>query len=271
MKKLAFWGMLLVVLPVLLLTQFVNLIDDVINFFTGIPGDIKRFVRSAIDAVIGVIRESLDWLGNQVRDVWGAIETTARSLTGFINDVYRGAIDYAKGSIDWLRDRVFDAIHAVEGFARDSVNWLSNRIGDLFSWVQGAIADVFRWANDNILQPLWHGIQDVLAYVNEHVFQPLWQFAQRTWDHVLKGFENVFGQLGDILRWIWDTGTKVAELVFHAAEWLAFFALHTFTWFTKLFTDVITRGPGIVIDAVADGIVKEGSHLEDMVSRWLGD
>lgn len=271
MKRLIVWGMLLVAIPVLLLTLVSNIIEDVWNAFTGIPGDIKRFVRSAVDAVLGVIRESLDWLGNNVRDLWGSIESTARGLTGFINDVYRGAIEYARGSIDWLRDRIFDALHAVEGWAHSAVDWLSNRIGDLASWVAGSIADVFRWVNENVLQPLWHGIQDLGAWVNDHVFQPLWQFAQRTWDHVLRGFEDIFGKLGDILSWLWNVGYKVAELVLHAAEWLAFFALHTFTWFTKLFTDVLSRGPGIIIDAIADGIAKEGSHLEDLISRWLGE
>jgi phage-related protein len=271
MRKLVAWGILLVAIPVLLLASLTNLVDDAINFFTGIPGDIKRFVQGAINAALDVLKGPIDWLSDNVRNLWDHITGVADGLTHFVNDVYNGAVRYAREGLDWLRDSLIRYVDDVRHWAGNAIDWVGRRIEDIYGWAQAALAEMGRFINDNVLQPLWHGLQDLTAWVNDHVFQPLWHFANDIWQHLLDGFKSIFGTLGDILKWLWDVGYKIADLVLHAAEWLAFFALHTFSWFHDLFTEMVQQGPKSIIEAVTGSMVKEGGHLEDLITRWLGE
>ena len=122
-------------------------IDDVVGFFSRIPGRVAGFVRAIHDRHVAVFSAIRDWVRARIDDVVGFFSGLPGRVAGFVLAIHQRHVAVFGAIRDWVRDRLDDIVRFFAG--------LPGRVGSAVASIADPIVKPFRDAF-NAIKRLWN-------------------------------------------------------------------------------------------------------------------
>lgn len=148
------------------------------------------------------------------------------------------------GITRWVRVEVWAPLRRlVDGITRwlrlTLLPWIRRRLDDLRALALG----ILRWARDRIAE---------VAGLARGLFRSLRDWA------------------ADAVGWVATWGGRVVRFFTRAAGWVEWLIGHPVGFFLRLWADLGTLAPRVIVAVVLRAVVSEGSVIEQWIARWLG-
>ncbi len=261
--------------------QFEKVVDDIVGFFSTLPGRILDTLTGIGSLVATAFADAGSWLlnvgGDVIRGLYDGIKTVW-------TDEITGLLDIGS----WLLDILGDAGSWLVGFGGDVIRGLYHGIKAIWdkeitglltvkAWLLALLGDVGSWLLDtggNIIRGLYSG-------------------AKGLWDREISGLLNIkdwiVSRLSDALTWLEGVGGDVIRGLKNGITTIwdteVKGAIDIKGWLTSAFGDAIHWLEGVggdVIRGLANGMLKFvedtlgklpfgiGSHIVDLFKQALG-
>lgn len=260
---------LLTLRPAIDLFPFDDWVADLGALLSDLWHKVKAFVRRvlekaldlALDIVsmwLGYVWDSLGWLGRRIEDVVSAAWQWAQDAAGYAVWFAQQLVNAAWGTINWLGQRIEEVL-----------NWLWGQLQWFYGNVLARIDNAIAWAVDHV----WNGLTAAFNFAIQLLRDAVnWTLDQL--NALVCGLRDLINMVSDAvgraLEWIYNTGARVASIVFKCMEWLVWFAAHPFDWFFRLLDDGLERGSEWFGDRVAGTVQRHGDRIEGILARWMG-
>lgn len=164
-------------------------------------GNIKLVVKTAIDAVLGIIKAVMQVITGDWEGAWETIKGVAEKLLGAIGQLIQSKLEMILGWFGIHRDQVQGTTSAMWETVRRTVEGAINFISAVIS---GALSAIRNW---------WqaHG-ESVMVIVGA-----LWQWVQDEFVRARAGIEAIVQALVAAVTWLWETfGDEIVALAENA-------------------------------------------------------
>lgn len=249
-------------------------------------------LRGAIDLAAGAVR----WLFGWVRD---GVTHVAEAAASFVWNRAWGFISWLLHWVNLLRLWVHglgvglkrlrdDARNAIRRAARAVELWALVLVAKTWLRVVNALAQVMRWARREIWEPLRRAINGLAGFLRNTVLPwvrrellallgrilGVLRWARDRITDVINLARGLFRTLrdwaADAVHWVATWGGRVVRFFTRAAGWVEWLIGNPVTFFLKLWADLGTLAPRVIVAVVLRAVVAEGDKIEALLARWLG-
>jgi len=219
-----------------------KIIQPIIQWFVAI----WPYIKDIVSANLKALADSLTFLWNIVKDVFGFIWDVIKAVVTGVVDILKGVIDFVVGvfSGDWGRawqgiGEIFNGLwEIVSGVFQAFINLIVNVFKDAVSWLVNILQDFAQGFNG-----IWNAIITTIV----DLWTNFWNWLKKLWN--------------DIVTWVGNTVLNFGHAIADSFQW----AIDKITQIWNGLMDIAKKPVQFIIDVVYNnGIVPLWNGIADL-------
>ena len=234
-----------------------NVIQPIVNFFTGLWDSITSACSTAWEWVKGIFASFVSWIDTNViqpvvnfftglwqslQEIWNTICNVIQVAFMFIGSIITAAIDiiltpyrfiwenckeYVFAAWEWIKQKVTTAINAVKTVITTVWNAVKNVFTTVWNGIKNVVGTVWEWIKSRIttainavktvITTVWNSVKSVTSTV----FNAVKSVVTTVWNAIKNAVTTVVNAVKAKVTSIWNSIKSVTSSVFNAVKSVA--------------------------------------------------